>query len=999
MRRQDLYQYSLVFFALLVLAGVALFGFRELFPEYRVYQSAYKHLEKIRSTYSHEKPAPFQSGIKQILITKGSQEVVDRCVSCHLAMDLPHFSPTSPDYVWDLPECENMKWIKIDGKEISLERVIQMHPLIGDETRPFEYHPMDKYGCTSCHSGNGRGLVAKRAHGPVFDGEYEPALSTFKPQFTEVDSQNDPLFSRMYNDKPGHDLIFQTKPILAGPLVEAACVQCHQPAVAGQVEQNSTVDCFTTNYQRGQELFISQACYACHRIAGFSRNNVGPELTKIGLNYPWYIKESIVWPQADLPSSTMPNFRLDHEELGALMTFLMAQKGETRAIADIDYQIQVSRWEKGEKMAWEEPTLPTDIQNIQAAKLVFASEGCASCHKLKGFDSKVYLRGEDADWFCHLIPERITGSELAKIVEAHGAVFDEQIQVGSASGVLEEIEERFPDLIWSFYTNFKFAFRAYDTVYQKDELKLASYKDRLAKVLKVYIQEYGLGREIAPRLNWSGVWRDDEWLIGHFRNPSLYTPKSLMPSMPFDDTKFFMLNNMLHAVGQQNRNQLREVWKKEGFSPQLCFERLCSSCHGQHAQGNGVVAEWIFPIPKNLRDPVFLHTLSKERAIASITHGVKGTPMPPWGESALQVTDQLAVLTASEIRQLADWLFQDVAATSDEEPRKWAYMPVDVIKEMKKERAFLELGSLQEESVDALVQAYFEERANTLSYSPDPSLFYIRDTYYTPQILQEAEQFFTVNCAICHGKEGAGTGPRASSMVEAKPRVFTDIPWIRAQDDLFLLRSIKYGVPGTAMVAWGDQTTAAQRMGLVMFIRSLSRSALQRDELQNILYQAFDVALLALEESRASEYVELQQLEEKLRAEQIDLAALTTHSTSASDIGKLCLNIHHLQQALEKAKQVDSTYLKINELLKEQKTIFAGIGEQIIAAGLSDKLMQDFTDLLLHDSQTFFQTLEETSQDAIHLKTNILSQLSAASKLRTQQHALLATLKKHSDHN
>ena len=42
------------------------------------------------------------------------------------------------------------------------------------------------------------------------------------------------------------------------------------------------VDRLTETYQRGKELYIEQACYACHRISGFSRGGVGPELTYIG---------------------------------------------------------------------------------------------------------------------------------------------------------------------------------------------------------------------------------------------------------------------------------------------------------------------------------------------------------------------------------------------------------------------------------------------------------------------------------------------------------------------------------------------------------------------------------------------------------------------------------------------------------------------------------------------------------------------------------------------
>ena len=59
-------------------------------------------------------------------------------------------------------------------------------------------------------------------------------------------------------------------------------------------------------------------------------------------------------------------------------------------------------------------------------------------------------------------------------------------------------------------------------------------------------------------------------------------------------------------------------------------------------------------------------------------------------------------------------------------------------------------------------------------------------------------------------------------MKDAKPRMLTNREWLSSKDDLDLLRSIKYGVPGTAMTPWGDQTDPLQRLQLVIFIRSLT---------------------------------------------------------------------------------------------------------------------------------------------------------------------------------
>lgn len=90
MRYQTGYQYALIFFAALVVFSIGVFVYKELFPEYKTYQYAYKELEALRSKVTGEKPAPFATGIRQIMIPDpdNGPEVIDRCTSCHVAMNL-----------------------------------------------------------------------------------------------------------------------------------------------------------------------------------------------------------------------------------------------------------------------------------------------------------------------------------------------------------------------------------------------------------------------------------------------------------------------------------------------------------------------------------------------------------------------------------------------------------------------------------------------------------------------------------------------------------------------------------------------------------------------------------------------------------------------------------------------------------------------------------------------------------------------------------------------
>jgi mono/diheme cytochrome c family protein len=578
MMRADSYQILLILSGVIVAVLFGTFLYREIFPEYKIYQNDYIALEEFRSSYTQQPPPAFQTGIKQIVLEREDRgpPTIDRCISCHVALQIPYFSPTkiahdlngnivrhpdghpllipNEDYIWQkldekivaLRDEKRLEQLKYEGQTSEVTRrleeanqyealktahvgdqvydvtkVLVMHPLMGNEIYPFQYHPMEEYGCISCHNGNGRGLVTDKAHGPVFDGQYEREDLGPTPQFIEHDPKNDPSFARVFNDKPGSELIFQTEPIFVGSLIQAKCVQCHQTAdiklaevdtavsdlallrqqrvktltdayqnekqatvdllklhqmieeqgyaktlrqlqtmetnyslpalelehftsqikylekaAKGQAEEDrakanilaklnhdlvnllgsddlvkgleeayqtngsmgidsflkqhqqnlqakgilfvkaqaldfnqdlmrhaqeaqqsfskatsdrklmsalvSDVDELTRDYQRGKELYISQACYACHRITGFARGGVGPDLTRSGDHYPWYLKRKLVWPQGDLPTSTMPNMHFDTKELEALMTFLLAQKGNNRSVA-LRYTIYVTR--------------------------------------------------------------------------------------------------------------------------------------------------------------------------------------------------------------------------------------------------------------------------------------------------------------------------------------------------------------------------------------------------------------------------------------------------------------------------------------------------------------------------------------------------------------------------------------------------------------------------------------------------------------------------------
>lgn len=1023
------YQFVLIALGVVSTLLFGIFFYRELFPEYKLYQEAFVALEDLRSKWTKEALPHFDYGVKQIVMEREDKgpALIDRCTTCHVALQIEAYSKKriakdlNGNIIYDasgVPEKEEnpnyifkqldvairqesdpkkaaalsaLKTVKVGDAEFEMSRVLTMHPLIGRETRPFEYHPIDQWGCTVCHGGNGRGLVTDKAHGPYLDGTYEIEEEGFAPQFLESDPEKDPKFSKIFNHKPGHKLLFQTTPLYVGALIEAKCVQCHQNSkdallkasnsansllnrklkewksieqsytleksslidqivllrlldeqgyqkameklkkrendylLTDQERENASsqiryltrmgekdsrialqqellkslgsenlvqaflkakdqkeieeliaknsqsnqgslfkkreaaayvqdllkhaseaegsfegavkdsalmgnlqtdVDLLTKDYTQGQNLFLSQGCYACHRVAGVFRGGVGPELSRSGDGYPWFVKQSIVWPQADLKTSTMPNFRLDHQELEPLVTYLLGQTSANKTVTQNDYRVAIQEWEAGKKLPWEKPIPDKEIIDLNYGLTVFATEGCASCHRLKGYQSDVGFAKDDAgaeEWFKALVPEEIKGSALIKVLEKEKTTIDKRIVSGvRKDSILEAIQKSHPGVIESFYSNFRFAERAHDE---------ADWKERVSKVLKAYIQVYGLGRLICPRPNWSGVFRSDQWLMEHFKSPTSLVPRSIMPVFPFDTTKFLALTYMLDTVGESNAKADRAVYTRSGFNPESVFEAHCAQCHGENRLGDGPVSLWIYPPPKNLRSAEFLRNLTKERAVNSVMHGVEGTPMPPWGElgEGKKGDGLKPVFTEQEVRILVDWLFSQIPGSTiiktDQEVPKWNYKAEDIIKELNKKA----------EPASELFDIVPNKGGG-----PEKDSYYIKEKFYTKENIEAGQKFFYENCAPCHGKEADGAGLRAEAMKDAKPRMLTNVNWLKTRDDLRLLRSIKYGVPGTSMTPWGDQTSPEQRLQLVVFIRSLSQEQRNRALILDALYKAFD---------------------------------------------------------------------------------------------------------------------------------------------------------------
>ena len=201
---------------------------------------------------------------------------------------------------------------------------------------------------------------------------------------------------------------------------------------------------------------------------------------------------------------------------------------------------------------------------------------------------------------------------------------------------------------------------------------------------------------------------------------------------------------------------------------QSTYASTCSVCHGEDGAG----ARWgktsLKPPPVNFRTVDPAQGLTRERMIASVTHGRPGTAMTAF---ASQLTDE-------EIEEVVDYIRDAFMTRHHPVPSSPAATGASMAVLGKE----LEPAGIARHS------------AHEVDFSlPMPNS--LRGDAAT------GKAYYLQNCTACHGIEGSGDGPRAY-FIFPRPRNFL-APANRARFNRpALFTGIKEGVRGREMPAW-----------------------------------------------------------------------------------------------------------------------------------------------------------------------------------------------------
>jgi sulfur oxidation c-type cytochrome SoxX len=92
-------------------------------------------------------------------------------------------------------------------------------------------------------------------------------------------------------------------------------------------------------------------------------------------------------------------------------------------------------------------------------------------------------------------------------------------------------------------------------------------------------------------------------------------------------------------------------------------------------------------------------------------------------------------------------------------------------------------------------------------------------TLRTPGALVSGEATYKALCLRCHGEKGDGLGPIAAHL-DPSPRDLTKDGFMNSKPEARLLNSVRNGVAGTSMPAWGKLLSEEQAKGVLSFIQT-----------------------------------------------------------------------------------------------------------------------------------------------------------------------------------
>ena len=300
---------------------------------------------------------------------------VDRCMTCHRAIDRPGFESKkeAERLAGELRTKLEKNLVEPSRRAETEERVAQLqriaeaprdilnpfrtHPKLDTFVGSSSPHPLLEYGCTVCHRGQDRATEFGRAgHSPM----------SLRMRIR---------WEKLWNPR-ARNWGFEENPFLETPMYprqhwEAGCLKCH----AGQVEVSGA-----ERINRATQMVELYGCHACHKISNWRFEELqkpGPSLEGIAeKTTPEWAFRWIANPARFRPTTRMPSFFYQRNMVGPAVPPREREQNVKFQDAEI-HAIVEYLFSKSTHRQWPAPAAAGDAGR---GKQLVDSIGCMGCH-------------------------------------------------------------------------------------------------------------------------------------------------------------------------------------------------------------------------------------------------------------------------------------------------------------------------------------------------------------------------------------------------------------------------------------------------------------------------------------------------------------------------------------------------------------------------------------------------------------------------------------------
>ena len=306
---------------------------------------------------------------------------VDRCMTCHRAIDRPGFESKKEaerlaaelQTKLDRNLVQPSKRAEMEARVAALRRIVdgprdmmnpfRTHPKLDTFVGSSSPHPLLEMGCTVCHRGQDRATEFGRAGHTPMSLRMEQRWKKSMPFFPSV------------KDYEKRNWGYEVNPFLDTPMYprehsEAGCLKCH----SGQMEVGEG-----EKINKATHMVELYGCHACHKISNWRFTDLqkpGPSLEGIAeKTTPAFAFRWIANPTHFRPTTRMPSFFYQRNMIGPDVS--ASERAQNIKYQDAEiHAIVTYLFSKSTHRAWSAPT----GGDAARGKELVNSIGCMGCH-------------------------------------------------------------------------------------------------------------------------------------------------------------------------------------------------------------------------------------------------------------------------------------------------------------------------------------------------------------------------------------------------------------------------------------------------------------------------------------------------------------------------------------------------------------------------------------------------------------------------------------------